>query len=116
MFCYANRAALQQFGYAETEFFQIPSRYSAPEQHRQQRQQVIETTAEQTGNSSSALSGLTLTVIPEAIRMNKAGEWFRIHNVLYFNVVSETENHQEWLILGQTAVFDCHTIEPVMPE
>jgi hypothetical protein len=114
IFCYANRAALQQFGYAETEFFRIPSRYSAPEQHRQQRQQVIEKTADQTKNSSSS-SGFTLTVIPEAIRMNKSGEWFRIRNVLYFNVISETESQQR-LILGQTAVFDCDAIEPVIPE
>ena len=98
IFCYFNSGALQLFQWPESEIYQIPSRYSAPEgKLRDDRSSVISKTSQQQFN-----------VIPSAIRQTRNGSLFEMVDVLLWNVYNE-----DGVRVGQTALVDCNKVKPV---
>jgi hypothetical protein len=76
IFCYSNVAARDAFQYTEDEFYQLPSRYSAPGGgDRQRRQRIME-------DANNA----NLWIIPSGIRQRKDGSLFEFRDVILWNV------------------------------
>lgn len=94
---YFNQAALEAFGYPESEIYQIPSRMSAPEHLRLERDQIIQSVLEE-----------DVRLIPVGIRQRKTGEIFQINDIVLWNVYDDLGQR-----VGQTALYDRAQIRPV---
>jgi MEKHLA domain len=91
IFCYSNVAARDAFQYTEDEFYQLPSRYSAPGGgDRQNRQKIME-------DANNA----NLWIIPSGIRQRKDGSLFEFRDVILWNVYNP-----QGVRVGQSAVYD----------
>lgn len=88
-FFYANRAAQQCFGYSWEEFIQLPSRLSAETPHQDEREQFLQTVAEQ---------GFALGYRGQ--RIARSGQRFWIDGVKVWNLVDDAGQH-----LGQAATY-----------
>jgi hypothetical protein len=98
---YFNKGAFLTFQWPESDIYSLPSRHSAPDGLlRNDRQQMMQTVVEQ-----------NVLVIPSAIRQTKAGEFFKLTNVTFWNVYSDDD---DGVRLGQTAVFDRTLITPLL--
>lgn len=98
IFCYANKGALQLFQWPESEIYQLPSRYSAPEgKLRDDRSNAISTTAQQ-----------KFSFITSATRQTKTGNLFEMNDVLLWNVYDN-----DGVRVGQTALVDCKLVKQV---
>lgn len=89
LFCYANAQALRCFGYPRAEFIGMPSRFSASPKDRDERQRLMEAVGCQ-GYASGY----------EGWRVDRAGEAFRIHAGVVWNLVDVDGQR-----LGQAALF-----------
>jgi hypothetical protein len=99
---YFNKGAFLTFQWPESEIYSVPSRYSAPDGLlRTDRQKMMQTVVEQ-----------NVLVIPSAVRQTKAGEFFQLTNVTLWNVYSDDDD--DGVRLGQTAVFDRTLITPLL--
>ena len=87
---YANSSALLLWSRQWHEMIGLPSRLTAPEEARQERQKTLEVASRT--NSIKDYQGL---------RINSKGELFKIKNVRIWTVLDEKEN-----IYGQAATFD----------
>ena len=90
LFNYANRTALELFGYAWDELIGQPSSASAEPVHRDERRRLLDEVERQ--GFIENYSG---------IRISKTGRRFRIVNATVFNLLDETGHH-----LGQAATFE----------
>ena len=98
IFCYSNVATREAFQYTEDEFYQLPSRYSAPGGgERQDRQKVMDDA--DNSNLWTNFSG---------IRQRSDKSLFEFSNVILWNVYNP-----EGVRVGQSAVFDKDNIEEV---
>jgi hypothetical protein len=98
IFCYSNVAARDAFQYTEDEFYQLPSRYSAPGGgDRQSRQKIMED-----ANNSN------LWIIPHGIRQRKDGSLFEFRDVILWNVYNP-----QGVRVGQSAVYDQNKVAKV---
>jgi PAS domain-containing protein len=88
-FIYANKAAQACFGYSWDEFVALPSRLSAEEMLREERQAVLETVAR---NGFIADYG--------GVRIAKSGRRFRISGTVIWQLIDDTG-----AIHGQAATF-----------
>ncbi|WP_158896528.1 MULTISPECIES: MEKHLA domain-containing protein [unclassified Pseudomonas] len=89
LFCYANGQALICFGYPRAEFIGMPSRFSASPKDRDERQRLMEAVGRQ-GYACGY----------EGWRVDKAGEAFRIHAGVVWNLLDVDGQR-----LGQAALF-----------
>lgn len=95
---YFNKGAFLTFQWTESEIYNLPSRYSAPDGSvRSDRAKMMQTVVEQ-----------HVRFIPLAIRQNKAGECFQLTNVTLWNVYDD-----DGIRVGQTAFFDRTLIKPL---
>jgi MEKHLA domain len=91
IFCYSNVAARDAFQYTEHEFYQLPSRYSAPGGgDRQSRQKIME-------DADNA----NYWIIPHGIRQRKDDSLFEFRDVILWNVYNP-----QGVRVGQSAVYD----------
>lgn len=90
IFIYANQTAQDLWGYSWQEFMNLPSRLSAEQDMRAERQQFLDEVASK--GFSSNYSG---------IRVDKSGRRFSIKNTKLWNLYGE-DNRK----LGQAACFD----------
>lgn len=93
IFCYSNVAARTTFQYAEDEFYQLCSRYSAPEGggERKDRQQIM-----------NDVDNDNFWIIPSGIRQRKDGSLFEFRDVILWNVYHPVTGTR----VGQSAVYD----------
>mmetsp|Transcript_29297 Transcript_29297/g.48425 ORF Transcript_29297/g.48425 Transcript_29297/m.48425 type:complete len:214 (-) Transcript_29297:35-676(-) len=91
IFCYSNVAARTTFQYTEDEFYQLPSRYSAPVGggERKDRAQIM-----------NDVNNDNLWIIPNGIRIRKDGSLFEFRDVILWNV------YHHGVRVGQSAVYD----------
>ncbi len=90
VFNYANQAAMDLFEMTWDEFTNLPSKYSAEADEREERERFL---AEVKANGfSKNYSG---------IRISKTGKRFRIKDVLLWNVLDDEGNR-----IGQAAMFE----------
>ena len=95
---YFNKGAFLTFQWPESEIYNLPSRYSAPDGFvREDRTKMMQTVVDQ-----------QVRIIPIAIRQNKAGECFQLRNVTLWNVYDD-----DGIRVGQTAFFDRALIKPL---
>ncbi|KAL7576746.1 hypothetical protein ACA910_005662 [Epithemia clementina (nom. ined.)] len=94
IYCLVNVAACRMFQYTEEEMYQLPSRYSAPESVRSQRQAFVQT---------AQTEGVFL--FPESIRQTKHGTLFRIRDIVVWNVQDE-----QGYRVGQAAIYDADKV------
>ncbi len=90
IFNYANQTALNLFEMSWEEITQLPSKYSAESDEREQRERFINEVTE--NGYSKDYSG---------IRISKTGKRFEIKNVILWNVYDEENNR-----IGQAAMFN----------
>ncbi len=90
IFNYANRTALELFGYAWDELIGQPSSASAEPVHRDERRRLLDEVERQ--GFIENYSG---------IRISKTGRRFRIANATVFNLLDNEGRH-----LGQAATFE----------
>ena len=104
IFCYANAATLKTFQYTEEEFYQLPSRKSAPTLggERSTRQSIM-----------SDVDNNQVWDIPSGIRQRKDGSLFEFRNVILWNVYDTTSTSTESRRVGQCAVYDRALIQEV---
>lgn len=94
---YGNRAAVEVFKWPEDEFYQLPSRYSAPDGTiRNSRSTDIQDAIDS-----------DLKTIALAIRQTKHGELFQLTDVMLWNVYDD-DGHR----VGQTAIYDRNLVVP----
>ncbi|KAG7374027.1 MEKHLA domain containing protein [Nitzschia inconspicua] len=97
IYCYFNKAALQQFQWTENEIYSLPSRYSAPDgADRTSRQIDVEQAIQQ-----------DLKELKSVIRQTKHGDLFEMLNVLLWNVYDGKKR------VGQTALYDRELVRPI---
>jgi hypothetical protein len=89
VFIYGNRAALQLFEMNWDEFTSLPSKYSAEQDEREQREKFLYEVRK--NGYANNYSG---------IRISKSGKRFEIKDVLLWNVLDEENNR-----IGQAAMF-----------
>lgn len=82
VFNYANIQAQQLFGMSWAEITQLPSRYSAGEMDRNERDRLLQRVTE--NGYVNDYSG---------IRIAKNGARFRIHDATVWNLFDETQTH-----------------------
>lgn len=88
-FIYANRAAQACFGYGWDEFIGMPSRLSAAEPQRDERQRLLETVSRDGFAKDYA-----------GVRIAKSGNRFWIENGVVWNLLDS-----EGAVVGQAATF-----------
>jgi MEKHLA domain len=97
IYCYFNKAALEQFQWTEETIYSLPSRYSAPDgAHRSARQADIEQAIQQ-----------DVTELASVIRQTRHGELFEMIKVLLWNVYDGDQR------VGQTALYDRQLVRQV---
>jgi hypothetical protein len=99
IFCYANAATLATFQYSEEEFYQLPSRKSAPTVggERNNRQKIMKD-----------VDNNQVWDIPSGIRQRKDGSLFEFRDVILWNVYTDKGQR-----VGQCAVYDRALIKEV---
>jgi hypothetical protein len=97
IYCYFNRAALQQFQWTEEEVYSLASRYSAPDgADRTTRQADVQQALED-----------DVKELTSVVRQTKHGDLFEMVNVVLWNVYNGTQR------VGQTAIYDRELVRPV---
>lgn len=86
---YANRAALQLWGFELDELFRTPSRLTAEPVHRDERARLLERTAQQ---------GFVDDY--QGIRITRSGQRFHIPQATVWNLLDEQQRY-----VGQAAMF-----------
>jgi hypothetical protein len=97
IYCYFNKAALQQFQWTEEEVYSLPSRYSAPDGADRTRRQA---------DVQQALQD-DVKELTSIVRQTKQGDLFEMVNVVLWNVYNGTQR------VGQTAIYDRKLVRPV---
>jgi MEKHLA domain len=101
IYCYTNQATRDIFQYTEDEYYQLPSRYSAPSGIARKNRQVI---MDQSNQGD-------VWIMPSGLRQRKDGSLFEICDVILWNVYDA-----EGTRVGQSAVYDRMKVKNIDPQ
>lgn len=88
-FVFGTEKAIQLWETSWKDFYMMPSKYSAEEDQREKREQMLKS-----ANEKGYFDGY------EGVRISAKGNRFKINNVLIFNVFEEGDK-----VIGQAALF-----------